>query len=64
MNLMYGAKPAEDNTARVIHEEWKWVDPEYSITVSKTVSDIKEIEIDPSKRMADVNRVNNKITVP
>jgi hypothetical protein len=64
MNLMYGAKPAEDNTPRVIHNEWKWVDPEYSMTISKTVADIKEIEIDPSKRMADINRVNNKITVP
>jgi len=64
VNLMYGAKPAEDNTPRIIHDEWKWADPEYSITISKTVADIKEIEVDPSKRMADINRVNNKITVP
>ncbi|MFL6407999.1 MAG: M1 family aminopeptidase, partial [Nitrososphaeraceae archaeon] len=64
MNLMYGAKPAEDNTPRITHNEWKWVDPEYSMATSRTVADIKEIEIDPSKRMADINRVNNKITVP
>jgi len=64
MNLMYGAKPAEDNTPRIIHDEWKWVDPEYTMTILRSVADIKEIEIDPSKRMADVNRVNNKITVP
>jgi hypothetical protein len=64
LNMMYGAKPAEDNTPRIIHQEWKWVDLEYSFTLSKAVGDIKEIEIDPSKRMADVSRVNNKISVP
>jgi hypothetical protein len=64
MNLMYGVKPAEDNIPRVIHDEWKWVDPEYSITVSKTVADVKEIEIDPGTRMADINRINNRIIVP
>jgi hypothetical protein len=64
LNMLYGAKPAEDSTPRIVHNEWKWVDPDYSFTLSKAVGDIKEIEIDPSKRMADVNRVNNKISVP
>ncbi len=64
MNLMYGAKPAENNIPRIIHTEWKWVDPEYSFTISKPVINIKSIEIDPSQRMADVNKVNNKIIVP
>lgn len=64
MNLMYGIKPAENSTARIVHEEWKWVDPQYSFTISKPVTDIKSIEIDPSQRMADVNKVNNKIVIP
>lgn len=64
LGMMYGAKPAEDNTARIVHPEWRWVDEEYSFTLTKKVGDIKEIEIDASKRLADVNRVNNKITVP
>ncbi|HEX5149908.1 MAG TPA: M1 family metallopeptidase [Parafilimonas sp.] len=64
MNLMYGEKPAESSVNRFVHDEWKWVDPEYSFTISKTVTDIKSIEIDPSQRMADMNRVNNKIVVP
>lgn len=64
MNLMYGAKPAEDATPRIIHNEWKWVNPGYTLEIKRNVGDIKEIEIDPSKRLADVNRVNNKITVP
>jgi hypothetical protein len=64
MNLMYGMKPAENNIPRIVHAEWKWVDPEYSFTISKPVTDIKSIEIDPSQRMADVNKVNNKMVVP
>jgi hypothetical protein len=64
MNLMYGAKPAEDTTPRFVQPEWKWVNPEYTLTLNRNVADIKEIEIDPSKRLADVNRVNNKLTVP
>jgi len=64
LNMMYGAKPVENNIPRTIHNEWKWVDPEYSFNISKTVGDIKEIEIDPSMRLADVSRINNKIVVP
>ena len=64
MNLMYGTKAAETTTKRIVEPEWKWVDPEYNFSVSKSVTDIKSIEIDPSQRMADVNRVNNKIVVP
>ena len=64
MNLMYGAKKAEDSIPFIMHEEWKWTQPEYSLSLDKPVKNIKEIEIDPSQRLADVNRVNNKITIP
>lgn len=64
MNLMYGNKPVEGNNPRTIEKEWQWVAPNYQVELNRPVSDIKEIEIDPSQRMADVNRVNNKITVP
>ncbi len=64
LDLMYGAKPAEDSIKTIVEKEWQWVDPEYSFNMARSVADIKSIEIDPSQRMADVNRVNNKITVP
>ena len=64
MNLMYGAKKAENDTPFIVHDEWKWTQPEYQLTISKAVKDIKEVEIDPSGRLADVNRVNNKIVIP
>ncbi|MBG9375199.1 M1 family metallopeptidase [Panacibacter sp. DH6] len=64
LGLTLGNKPAEDNTTRIIHTEWQWVSPEYSFATSRPVGDIKEIEIDPSMRMADISRTNNKIVVP
>ncbi len=64
MNLMYGAKEAENNMPFFVHDEWKWTQPEYTFAISKPVKDIKEVEIDPSQRMADINRINNKISLP
>lgn len=64
LDLMYASKPQEGNLKPIIDPAWPWTNPEYLVTLTKTVGDIKEIEIDPSQRMADLNRVNNKIIVP
>ena len=65
LNLMYGSKQAEDKSIPVIvHDEWKWTHPNYELVLSRKVSDIKEVEIDPGFLLADINRVNNKITIP
>ncbi|HWB27866.1 MAG TPA: M1 family metallopeptidase [Chitinophagaceae bacterium] len=64
MNLMYGQKPAENEVRRIVHDEWKWTNPEYGLKIGRSIADIKQIEIDPSDRMADINRGNNKLTVP
>ncbi len=64
LNLMYGEKPAESDISRTVHKEWKWVDPYYKMEIGRNVTDIKSIEIDPSMRLADLNRINNKLIVP
>jgi len=64
LNMMYGNKPAENNIPRIIHDEWRWVNLEYNFTITRAVGEIKEIEIDPTMRLADLSRTNNKITVP
>lgn len=56
LNLMYGAKSAEDATPRFVHEEWRWTHPEYIFETSRSLKDLKSVEIDPSGRMADVDR--------
>ncbi len=64
LNLMFGNKLQEDKTPRIIHEEWRWTHPTYSFSIERKITDIKTVEIDPSYRMADINRVNNKLVVP
>lgn len=64
LNLMYGEKKAENAIARKVHEPWRWTHPEYTFTIDKKISDLKIIEIDPTKRMADINPANNKIVIP
>ena len=64
LNLMFANKAAEDNTPRIVHEEWRWTHPTYSFNIDKRITEIRSIEIDPSFRMADMNRINNKIAIP
>ncbi len=59
LNLMFGQKPAEDNKSRTVHQEWQWTHPKYILEIKRKFTDLKEVEIDPSKRMADVERKNN-----
>jgi hypothetical protein len=62
MYLMFGQKPAEDATvSRVVYDPWKWTHTTYVIETSKKLADISVGEIDPSQRLADVERKNNKI---
>jgi hypothetical protein len=63
-SLMYGEKPAENAIPRTVHTEWKWTHPEYSFTTTRSIKDLKSIEIDPTQRLADVNTINNKLVIP
>jgi len=61
-NETLGNKPVEDKTTqRKDLEAWPWVYPTYTLKVNNTVAEIASIEIDPSLRMADVERKNNRI---
>mgnify|MGYP003352679485 CR=1 FL=1 len=65
LNLMYGAK--NENTenandlARIIYQPWKWTNNTYIVESDHKLTDIVLVEIDPSLRMADVDRKNNKL---
>lgn len=60
LNLMYANKEAEDaGEKRKVYEPWRWTHPSYIVELPARLTDIKKAEIDPSKRMADVNRSNN-----
>jgi hypothetical protein len=60
LRMMRGEKPAETNDKRIVHPDWGWVNPTYEFSLDRPISDIVSVEIDPSGRMADVDRENNK----
>lgn len=61
LNEQLGSKPVEDKTMkRTELPQWPWVYPTYTVQVNRKVADIKSIEIDPSQRLADINRKNNE----
>jgi aminopeptidase N len=62
MNELMGTKPVEDTaTPRIDLPTWPWVLPNYTLKINRKASDLLNIEIDPSQRMADINRRNNKV---
>jgi len=62
LNLMLGSKPSENvSEQRIVHEEWRWTHPTYIVTFKRRLTDLKMAEIDPSKRMADVDQRNNAL---
>ncbi|GCC49914.1 peptidase M1 [Chryseotalea sanaruensis] len=64
LNELLGKKINENTgIARTDLEAWPWVYPTYTAKLSKKASEIDTIEIDPSMRMADVDKKNNKVEV-
>ena len=64
LDLMLANKVAETTISRIVHPEWKWVQPTYTFQTTKPITALKTIEIDPSQRMPDINRSNNKLEIP
>ncbi len=61
LNLMFGEKAAENTTPRFVHEEWKWTHTTYIVEFKRKLTDIKEVEIDPTHRLADIEPRNNAL---
>ncbi|MBX2941299.1 MAG: M1 family metallopeptidase [Cyclobacteriaceae bacterium] len=64
MNETLGSKGEEDKSVKWTElERWNWVNPNYSFIVNKSSSEIESMEIDPSQRMADIDRGNNTLKI-
>jgi len=62
LNETLGSKPVEDpSVKRFDQTPWPWVAPTYGVKINNKASEIASIEIDPSMRMADIDRKNNKL---
>ena len=59
LTIMRGAKPHDDpRVPRTILSDWPWTHPYYTFTIGKKPTSIRYMEIDPTQRMADVDRSN------
>ncbi|MDG2227956.1 MAG: M1 family metallopeptidase [Flavobacteriales bacterium] len=60
MRIMRGAKGKDMyGIERIDKKPWPWVYPEYKLLLNVPMDIVVEIEIDPSTRLADIERGNN-----
>ena len=59
-DLLHGFKSFNEEV--YLMEPWNWVSTEYEFAVEGNKKIIK-IEIDPSKRIADVNQLDNSVVI-
>jgi hypothetical protein len=65
LGLMYGNKKESSvGIQRTDLPAWPWTHPSYVIELKASRSNILSIEIEPSQRMADVDRSNNSYKLP
>lgn len=61
--LMLGEKPMEPEyygaLTRVELDPWRWVDAKYTVELERAGRSVERVIIDPTYRLADVNRLNN-----
>ena len=63
MYLMFGEKPAENTMKRKVYPSWKWTHTTYVVECDRRLTELTMVEIDPTQRMADVDRRNNKLEI-
>jgi len=64
LDIMFGHKQRENQADNfVVEKEWKWVDPYFIVSIHRKLNDFVKVEIDPSKRMADIQRINNVLEI-
>ena len=64
LSLMFAEKPAENiSQPRTVHQEWRWAAPTYVIEFKERLGTLSKVEIDPTRRMADVDQRNNVLQI-
>jgi aminopeptidase N len=64
LNLTYGEKPVEDATVpRRVHGAWRWTHPTYVFETDGKIFDLSEVHIDPTQRLADIDKRNNLLKI-
>ncbi|MEM9674627.1 MAG: M1 family metallopeptidase [Bacteroidota bacterium] len=59
LRIMRGEKDSEGEYERTLLQDWPWTFPTYQLMISHPKSEIQQITLDPSGKMADIDRSNN-----
>ena len=60
LRMMRGEKPQEDTAVeQFVQEDWPWTNPTYELVLPVPLEEILSLAIDPSQRLADIDRSNN-----
>ncbi|NNE55864.1 MAG: M1 family metallopeptidase [Flavobacteriales bacterium] len=63
LKMMTKPRPDDLGKSWTVLEAWPWTNPDYSLELPFPISDISKIEIDPSKRLADIDRSDNTFDI-
>jgi hypothetical protein len=63
LRIMRGVKEDDQSMPRKVLDDWPWTYPSYSFEINRPSAEIISVEIDPSKRMADIDQSNNKLVI-
>jgi len=56
---MRGEKGPDLAKFNKVHKDWGWAYPTYDLNLELPLKKIEKIEIDPSRRLADIYPLNN-----
>ncbi len=60
LRIMRGEKAQEDPSMEYnVEEDWAWTHPTYELNIDCKLKKVVKVEIDPSRRLADINTENN-----
>lgn len=65
INLTFGAKKSDAQSVSpfTTHQPWGFVYPTYVLAIPGNLLNVTAVEIDPTGRLADIDRRNNKLTL-
>ncbi|MCC5919829.1 MAG: M1 family metallopeptidase [Cyclobacteriaceae bacterium] len=63
-SLMFGQKPEEyAYDAWIVHPDWTWTHRDYHLKISQSNDQLESIELNPSRKMTNMNSVKNKVNL-
>lgn len=65
LSLMRGGKPegSEDHPFTTL-PAWQWTDATYTFEVPGTIANVLSVTLDPTHRVADIDRTNDRVELP